>query len=86
MQQCNRINSEGDLIITCQEERSQAKNRDTCIRKLQFIVDEASVEPKEREIWGDQPSEKGKEIRRKDKSFRAEVKSSRKRSSKDFDD
>ncbi len=74
-------------MVTSQEQRSQARNRDTCIRKLQFIIDEAAVEPKERDAWGDQPGEKGKELRRKEKSFRADIKSSRRKGgSKDFDD
>lgn len=83
--QTNRINKEGELVITSQEHRTQAKNRDVCMQKLKVMIEEAYVEPKERNMW-EGIGEKGKQIRREEKSKRSEVKDSRKmKNFKDFD-
>ena len=44
------VNTKGELVITCSEERSQNKNRDIVLRKIQEKVDQASVAPKERKL------------------------------------
>ena len=38
----------GELVITCQEERTQYKNKVECIKKLKVILIQAAVKPKER--------------------------------------
>ena len=74
--QSNKISKDGELIITSQEHRTQAKNKDDCISKLQEMVAEAYVEPKDRQMW-EGISEKGKEQRRDEKRKRGSVKTSR---------
>jgi hypothetical protein len=57
--------------------RTQGKNKEDCIQKLRELVAEAMIEPKEREMWAG-IGEKGKEIRKKEKTHRKEVKQNRK--------
>lgn len=83
--QSNKISKDGELIITSQEHRTQAKNKDDCIIKLQEMVAEAYIEPKDRQMW-EGISEKGKEHRRDEKRKRGSVKSSRGRVSGGGDD
>jgi len=55
------------------------------MQKLKVMIEEAYVEPKERNMW-EGIGEKGKQIRREEKSKRSEVKDSRKmKNFKDFD-
>jgi len=65
--------------------RTQAKNRNECIQKLEAIVNEALIEPKERSMWTG-IGEKTKETRRDEKRKRGEVKSGRRNGKFDFDD
>jgi len=44
----NRINSEGDLIIVSQEERSQLKNKENAIRKFYQLIQKTLIPPKRR--------------------------------------
>ena len=44
------VNAKGELVVTCSEERSQNKNRDIVLRKIQEKVDQASIVPKERKL------------------------------------
>lgn len=81
--QANRISKEGELIITCQEHRTQSKNREDCLQRLREMVAEASIEPKEREMW-EGIGDKGKAKRKELKQHRKSVKQNR-RSSRDFD-
>jgi len=81
--QSNKINKDGELLITSQEHRTQGKNKDDCISKLQYMLAEAYIEPKDRHMW-EGISEKGKVIRREEKRKRGEVKTQR-RNSKNFD-
>lgn len=74
--QSNKINKNGEIIITSQEHRTQSQNRDDCIVKLKEYLEEAFIEPKERKIW-DGIGEITKDNRRKDKLHRSKVKSSR---------
>ncbi len=38
----------GELVITCQEERTQYKNKVECVKKLKGILIDAAIKPKER--------------------------------------
>lgn len=72
----NKISKDGDIIVVCQEHRTQPQNKAVCVQRLQEMIAEASVEPKERQQWqgiGD----KGKAIRRVEKTKRASVKRAR---------
>jgi ribosome-associated protein len=82
-QQKNRINGEMELVVDSQTDRSQHRNRERCIEKLQFIFDQAFIEPKER-IVQVAPPEKTKEKWREEKRHRKELKDSRKKF-KDYD-
>jgi peptidyl-tRNA hydrolase ICT1 len=75
-QQANKINKNGELIITSQEQRSQFQNRDICLEKLKEFIKEAFLEPKERKVWEDL-AETTKDHRRKEKSHRSKLKSFR---------
>jgi peptidyl-tRNA hydrolase ICT1 len=72
----NKINNLGELVVTCQEHRSQAYNKDEAIAKVRSMVAEAYVEPKDRHMW-EGIGEKGKKIRRQEKSKRSETKQNR---------
>ena len=82
--QSNKISKDGELIITSQEHRTQAKNKDDCLDKLKEMIAEAYVEPKDRQMW-EGIGEKGKEQRREEKRKRGAVKSSRQPTRDDFD-
>jgi peptidyl-tRNA hydrolase ICT1 len=80
----NRINKNGELVVSSQEHRTQTKNKEDCIQKIKDLLAEAYIEPKDRNMW-EGISEKGKAVRRDDKRKRGEVKSAR-RGKFDFDD
>jgi hypothetical protein len=64
---------------------TQAKNKADCIEKLKEMIAEATIEPKERQMW-EGIGEKGKAIRREEKRKRSDVKNTRKmKNFKDFD-
>lgn len=44
----SRLDSEGDLRLTCDESRSQLRNREIVRKRLQRIIDEALHVPKKR--------------------------------------
>lgn len=46
MQQ-NRVNADGELVVTSERSRTQQANIDDCLRKLQAFIDEAAKLPKE---------------------------------------
>ena len=83
--QGNKISKNGEIIISSQEHRTQAKNKEDCITKLQEILAEAYVEPKERAIW-EGLGEKGKEMRVQERKKRSAVKDFRRKKNFDFDD
>jgi hypothetical protein len=62
--------------------RTQTGNRAECIKKLQSVIDLASIEPKEREQW-EGIGEKGKQERKKIKQHTSKIKSARRQR---FDD
>ena len=49
-QRSNRINKNGELVITSQEQRSQAQNRDECFAKLKEYLGEELQNHIEKEI------------------------------------
>ena len=50
IQEKNLINTKGELVISCSEERSQNKNRDIIFKRIQEKIDQASIAPKERKM------------------------------------
>lgn len=44
----NKINNEGDLILTSQEERSQLKNKDLVQKKFVGLIEKGLMKPKKR--------------------------------------
>jgi protein subunit release factor B len=82
--QKTRMSKEGMLIVTSQEHRTQARNRDDAIGKLQAMIAEAYVEPKDREMW-EGIGDKTKKKRRDDKRHRAKIKEGR-GNKRNFDD
>lgn len=83
--QGNKISKNGEIIISSQEHRTQNKNKEDCISKLQEMLAEAYVEPKERTIW-EGLGEKGKEMRVQERKKRSAVKDFRRQKNFDFDD
>jgi ribosome-associated protein len=79
------MNKLGELVVTSQESRTQSQNRADCVEKLQNMIAEAYVEPKERAMW-EGLSQQGKAERLGDKKKRGEVKATRSRKSFDYDD
>ncbi len=82
--QAKKINSAGELVITSQESRTQKANKDDCVSKLQAMLEEAYVEPKDRHIWTG-ISGQTKNDRKEHKRHRASIKSTRGGSHKDYD-
>lgn len=83
--QSNKISKNGEVFISSQEHRTQTKNKEDCITKLQEMLAEAYVEPKERTIW-EGLGEKGKAIRVQERKKRSAVKDFRRQKNFDFDD
>ena len=81
----NKVTKDGMLIVTSQEHRTQAKNREDCMSKLRVMIAEAYIEPKDRQMW-EGISEEGKRQRVKDKKQRGAVKNVRRSKNFDFDD
>ena len=71
----NRINKEGELIITSQEERSQLQNRGRAIERLNNLVSDALIPEKERVAT--KPTRSSKERRLEAKKRQGEKKKSR---------
>ena len=74
--QSNKINNNGELLVTSQEFRTQSKNKDDCVEKLQVMLEEAYVEPKDRKMWVG-IGKKTKIERRDGKRHRANIKANR---------
>lgn len=71
----SRLTQEGELIITSESERSQKRNREEALSRLQELVAQAMVRPKPRKPT--KPSRGSKERRLQDKRERSEKKSAR---------
>lgn len=71
----NRINKEGELVISCCEHRTQQSNLNEVIQKLSALLEDACFVPKER-IETKVP-EYAIEYRLKQKKRRSEIKQSR---------
>ncbi len=71
----NRINKEGELIITSQEERSQLQNRGRAIERLNNLVSDALIPEKERVAT--KPTRSSKERRLEAKKRQGEKKKQR---------
>ena len=85
-QQVNKINNEGEIVVSSQEHRTQNRNKEDAVDKLRVMIAEAYVEPKERNMY-EGISEKGKIERKDEKRKRGAVKQSRTSNRKfDFDD
>ena len=82
-QQSSRMNQRGELIISSQEHRTQARNRARCIEKLAGMVEAALEPPKERKEYTD-ISKQGKARRKDDKRHRGKTKANRRVSKNDW--
>jgi ribosome-associated protein len=76
-QQHRRINAEGELILSCQRFRDQARNIDECLDKLREMLLAAAVVPKLRRAT--RPTRSSKLRRLQEKRRRTGVKQSRRR-------
>jgi len=72
----NKLNSEDEIVLSEQTERSQYQNRDTVIKRLQQLVDEALIVKKERKPT--KPSKRQKQKRLDDKKKLGDKKKDRK--------
>ena len=73
----NKINTEGFLVITCQTERSQLRNKELVIEKFYQILEKALHKPKKRRATKVPKSVKKKRL--KTKKITSDRKSSRKK-------
>lgn len=71
----NRINKDGELVVSSEEERSQSQNRERVIARLQELISSAIIPPKIRRKT--KPSLRQKEKRLEAKRQRSEKKSTR---------
>ncbi|MCF8235896.1 MAG: aminoacyl-tRNA hydrolase [Bacteroidales bacterium] len=72
----NRINTEGDLIISSQEHKSQSKNKEETIEKFYELIAKALTPKKKRKRT--KPSKAAWEKRLKQKKMQSEKKQQRK--------
>ena len=70
-----RLTADGDLILTCDETRSQRTNRDLVLERLSELIRDAKAVPKVRRI--SKPSWGSVQRRLGAKSARAEIKQAR---------
>ena len=70
----NKINNEGFFVLTSQEHRTQDQNKREAVKKLQDIIDLASLPKRERIIKPIVEAEEDKEKRIHDKKRRSETK------------
>jgi protein subunit release factor B len=80
--QRHRITKGDELVLQCDEERTQSHNLRRALARLQAMVDEAALIPKERVVSLEPPAAV-KEARRREKRRHADKKKARRRS---FDD
>jgi ribosome-associated protein len=65
-QQRTRITKGDELVLHCDEERTQGQNMKLAFARLQGMLDEAAVPPKERVISAEPPP-RVKEVRKREK-------------------
>jgi ribosome-associated protein len=70
-----KVTSAGELIIDCESERSQSRNRQECFEKLRELIVQAMVIPKVRRAT--KPSRGSKERRLTEKKTRGAIKRNR---------
>lgn len=75
-QQRHRINKAGEFVVASQEHRTQLKNREDCLSKLEEALARAAIVPKKRNMRTGL-TEWEKENRLKEKKRRSETKSNR---------
>lgn len=71
----NRINNEGFLQIVCQTERSQLKNKETCVKRFYELLRQALTKQKKRKAT--KPSRSSVKQRLEGKKKQAEKKANR---------
>lgn len=71
----NWITTDGDILIKCQEHRSQKQNKDSCIEKLVSLMERAFIEPKKR--IKTKPTKSSQRKRVEEKKSRSEIKQGR---------
>ena len=81
-QQHHRLNSKQELIVSNQDDRSQARNRARVLAKMQEMVDQALVEPKTRQLVTE-PSEHTKSNWIAEKKTRSRLKDTRRSTFRD---
>lgn len=74
---CNRLNANGELVITSTKTRSQFKNKELCAEKLTLIIAKALVPKVER--VSTRPTKAANEKRLTQKKQRAQIKAGRKK-------
>jgi ribosome-associated protein len=79
----NKINSEGELVLTAKRFSSQSRNREDAINRLVEIIKKATKRPKLRRKTNVPKGSKEKRIQNKKK--RGEIKKTRRPASKNFD-
>lgn len=77
-QEAARVNKEGIINVNSQEHRTQGRNREECIEKLQAMVLKAYPRPKKRKLRTGR-SQKGKERNMDNKNVLSKKKENRKR-------
>ena len=75
-QNSNRIGKDGDFSLSSEAHRTQPRNIDDCMQRLQKMVTQACIEPKERVKWTGLGKET-KKRRKESKRRRSDVKKSR---------
>ena len=77
IQQRNRINKEDELILQADQYRSQLKNRQDALQRLQHMLRQAAIRPKKR--IPTKPSRAAKQRRMDSKKIRGKTKQSRRK-------
>lgn len=81
--EAGRVNKQDELVVTSEKTRTQHSNIDDALQKLQQLIDEATPEPKVREMW-DGIGEVTKARRVQHKKHRSTIKAGRSLKSVDW--
>jgi ribosome-associated protein len=73
----SRINDAGELLIDCDETRSQHENRQICLRRLAEMILAAASPPKKR--IATRPTKASKQRRKQDRKHRGAIKKLRRK-------